>query len=394
MKKTQNFYTSRDLEKHPDAYIPECKKCFTMHINLDEPSSFLGLLEEMDVPYIPSVWKEIVDRYRGNTKTTPTAIFGRYVGRTKLSQYSKFKYEDSQKFIDEEERLRLQKEAVKLAELNKYRDAIDSGEAVDALKDLNLNLSDLDTEDLKSLLIDPDEKFEYDPEADINSLITKEDKVYLVKKWGRNYTVEEMIKLEKLYHEMMESYDIRTASHIDYLLKICRVSLKIDQALEVNDIDGFQKLSKIYDVLMKSAKFTAAQNKDMSENNMDAVGVIVALCEEQNGFIPKYHSERQDVVDITLQDMNNFTKELITSELNLGNMIEVHLQKMMQEQEQEEGELDEEDELLILSNDVLATEEEEASIINRLHTADDENNEELDDLIEDLLYDEDDDYDE
>ena len=154
------------------------------------------------------------------------------------------------------------------------------------------------------------------------------------------------------------------------MLKICRVSLKIDQALEVNDIDGFQKMTRVYDLLMKSAKFTAAQGKDVASDYTDSIGMIVSRIEEEQGFIPRYHSERQDVVDATLADMNKFTRNLIMSELNLGNMIEIYLQKMQMEQNKEEDVLDDDDDDLIILT------EKEAELLK------DEDFEEYNDMLE------------
>lgn len=346
---TQNYYKSKFLDKYPDEYLDECKKCFTMHINIREPASFLPMLEEVDVPYIESEWDNLVERYGNNTKTTSTAIFGRYIAKMKLRQYSKYSYSDTEKFVEDAKLRDIRDRTDKLAQINKYRDALASGEAVDNIESLGLDLSVLDEKELEELMMKPEEMFEFDPGLEAESVLTKEDKEYLVRKWGKTYTIPECIKLEKLFIEMMDSYDIRTASHVDYLLKICRLSLKIDQSLEVNDIDGFQKMSRVYDMLMKSAKFTAAQNKDSASDYTDSVGMIVSRIEKEEGFIPRYHSEREDVVDATLNDMNGFTRNLIMSELNLGNMIEVYLQKMEQEENKEEDEMDDDDEVIILT---------------------------------------------
>lgn len=348
MREDQNFYVSRRTDLYPpDGVVDECKKCFTMHINIHEPSTFLDLLEKIDIPFIEAEWNILVDRYGNNPKTTATAIFGRYLAKMKLKQYCKYHFADTEKFVEEEKIRELKAKAEKLAQINKYRDAQASGATLENLQEIDL--SNLSEEEKAELFKKPEDL--YEPEEiniDFDEL-TKEDKQYLLQKWGRTYTIPECIKLEKLYNEMIESYDIRTASHFDYLLKICRVSLKIDQALEVNDIDGFQKMTKIYDLLMKSAKFTAAQNKEQSEDYTDAVGVLVSLCEEQ-GFIPKYHDdERQDIVDYTLKDMNEYMRKLVMNEMNLGNMIEVYLQKMIQEENKEEDEMTDDDDVVILS---------------------------------------------
>jgi hypothetical protein len=79
---------------------------------------------------------------------------------------------------------------------------------------------------------------------------------------------------------MMDSYDIQTAGHIDTLKLICKTSLKANQLIDIGDVESFQKMSKVYDALMKSGKFTAAQTKGDNDNEVDAVGEIVALCEK------------------------------------------------------------------------------------------------------------------
>lgn len=349
MEKT-NFYSTNNKELYPDGIIPECRKCFTMHLNIHEPSTILPLLEKIDVPYIKVEWDRLVDKYGRDGKSTATAIFGRYIGKMRLKNFSQYRYCDTDRFVEEEEMKRIQDRAQKIAEINRYREAINNGEAVDNY-DVIEELQKTD-KDLLDSFIRPEELFD-SQELNIQyDSLTRDDKKYLIEKWGKTYTIPECVALEKLYLEMMESYDIRTASHFDYLLKICRVSLKIDQALEVNDIEGFQKMTKIYDMLMKSAKFTAAQTKNDEEDSTFSIGELVALAEEKD-FIPKTDiNERRDVVDYTLQDMNKYLERLVKNEMGLGNMIELYLQKMQQEQEESDVVTlneDDEDDIVILS---------------------------------------------
>jgi hypothetical protein len=56
--------------------------------------------------------------------------------------------------------------------------------------------------------------------------LTDEDRVYLRLKWGKAYKPEEWIELERLYTEMMESYDIQTAGDKNTLMLACKSSLK------------------------------------------------------------------------------------------------------------------------------------------------------------------------
>lgn len=84
---------------------------------------------------------------------------------------------------------------------------------------------------------------------------------------------------------------------------------------------------------MKAGKWTAAQNKTDENELIDSVGELVAICETQ-GFIPKYYIDSpNDKVDRVIQDMQIYTRELVTNELGLGNMIENALKAIEEEKE-------------------------------------------------------------
>lgn len=96
----------------------------------------------------------------------------------------------------------------------------------------------------------------------------------------------------------------------------------------------------MYDAQMKAGKWTAAQNKTDDNELIDSIGELVAIC-EKDGFIPKYYIDNpKDKVDRVVQDMQIYTRELVTNELGLGNMIENALRAIEQEKEsiQEAGE--------------------------------------------------------
>jgi hypothetical protein len=166
----------------------------------------------------------------------------------------------------------------------------------------------------------------------------------LAMKWGRLYSPNDWIALEKDYNEMTNSFDIQDADTINTLKLLCKTNLKANQAIDAGDIDGFQKLARVQESLRKTAKFTAAQNKEEKNNYVDSVGELVALCEKEEGFIPRYVTNvSQDVVDTTLDDMNSYIHKLVTQDLGFGQQIEdslrkIQLQKEMNQLDNEEEE--------------------------------------------------------
>ena len=101
----------------------------------------------------------------------------------------------------------------------------------------------------------------------------------------------------------------------------------------MNDFEGYNKLAKVYDSLMKSAKFTAAQNKTESDNEFQAVSELILMAEEE-GFIPRFDvSVPQDIIDATMRDMERYLNTLVREEQGLGNLIEVAISQMKREEE-------------------------------------------------------------
>jgi len=172
---------------------------------------------------------------------------------------------------------------------------------------------------------------------DLGADLTNDDKIYLAMKWGRLYKPAEWVELERMYKEMTESFDIQDADTINTLLLICKTNLKMNQYLDQGDIEGFQKISKVSESLRKTAKFTAAQNKDDKDEYVDSVGELIAMC-ERDGFIPRYATDiPQDKVDATLKDMNDYVRKLVTQDLGFGQQIEDALKKIQIQKEMEES---------------------------------------------------------
>ena len=97
----------------------------------------------------------------------------------------------------------------------------------------------------------------------------------------------------------------------------------------------------MYDALMKSGKFTAAQNKAETGEYVDSISELVELCEKQ-GYIERFYiDEPNDRVDATILDMQRYTKTLIEKETNLSALIEQAIKQNMKEDEEETDDTDE-----------------------------------------------------
>lgn len=325
------FYSSNNLEKYPnDGKFPVCKKCMTMHVDNWNPDTYLWILQEADVPYVPDEWNKLMEKYgRDPQSMTGMTILGRYLSKMKLKQFKDYRWKDTEF---------LQQMANNKLEQTMKRQGYDAQQIATAIEKSSIAIPE---GELKEPVYAPppsapteDYFAQQSGEVEQELDLTDEDRTYLRLKWGKTYKPEEWVKLEQLYEEMMASYDIQGAGHKDTLKLICKTSLKANQLIDIGDIEGFQKMSKVYDSLMKSGKFTAAQNKAESGEFVDSIGELIELCEKE-GYIERYYVEQpHDKVDLTIQDMQRYTRTLIEDETNISTMVEKALRENAKEDEE------------------------------------------------------------
>lgn len=337
-KDESNFYGSNNLEKYPEGKLNLCKECLTMHVDNWNPDTYLWILEECDVPYVAEEWNKLLASYaKDKTSVTGMTIIGRYLSKMKLKQFKDYRWKDSG-FLQE-------------VANNKMENAMkaqgyDAQEIAEAIAKATIPLPEQPIPDDENYLDNHGYKTEVpnyfdqlngikEEDTTFDDSLTDEDKLYLRMKWGKTYRPEEWVQLEKLYTDMVESYDIQSAGHIDTLKMVCKTSLKANQLLDMGDVEGAQKMVKMYDMLMKSGKFTAAQNKAEKGEFVDSFSELFAIC-EKDGFVPRYYTDGpQDKVDRTIQDLQKYTRSLVTEEMNLGNLIEQAVKQIQVDKEKE-----------------------------------------------------------
>lgn len=362
----KEFYGSNNLTKYADGKIHICKKCLTMHVDNWDTDTYLWILQECDVPYIPDVWNKKLAQYgQDKSKVTGVTILGRYLSSMKIKQYKDYRWKDTeylQEVADKKTTEAMKRQGFSAAEIDQVlqqdRFVLPEGELSEpeyAAVPTTQNIGPVE------------DYFDRDNEDEsITDELTDDDRRFLRLKWGKAYKPEEWVRLEQLYQEMTQSYDIQGAGHEDVLKLVCKTSLKANQLLDIGDVDGAQKMIKMYDSLMKSGKFTAAQNKAENGEFLDSISEFVVLCEKE-GFIPRYYVDGpKDKVDETIADLKGYTHSLVVEEMNLGNLIENAVKQMAIEEAKEEDE-DVEDELTM----------------EEIESLKDEDFEEFDDFVED-----------
>lgn len=230
------FYQSNNTTKYPDRYLNQCKKCLTMHVDNWNPDTFLWILQEIDVPYVSDEWNKLLAKYsHDRSGITGLTIIGRYLSKMKLKQWKNFRWSDNE-YLQELHNHQIE-EAMK-------RQGYDGAQIDEVIKKATFSIPDKPLEEpsyaepASEFAASGDEDYfneQYGDDGGIGEELTDDDRLYLRVKWGKGYRPEEWVWLEKLYSEMMESYDIQFAGHVDILKMVCKASLKSNQLLDIGD---------------------------------------------------------------------------------------------------------------------------------------------------------------
>lgn len=415
-KKTMSdvkFFTHKDGTK-----FEICKACITLHIDNFDPETFMWALEYADVPYIEQEWNKIRDReyQKDPNKFNEMSVYGRYLGKMRLKQwrvdgvwrntwadteYWKEVYAQKKEESDGAD----ERESAYEQQVQNVKESYERGEISEAQYQTFVSMSAPEPEfpivaeepieepkrgpgrpkkDTSSLYPVNDHPFEEVETVDFSSLLEEEDKIFLALKWGKFYTAEEWLALEKLYLEMINSFEISDAARDTTLKMICKTVLKMNQAVDAGDIETYQKLSRVYETMMKSAKFTEAQKKEEVVKEIDAIGEMVKFCEKETGFIPELKIEYDyDKIDEVLRDMQNFNESLIKEDPTVWKQIQDYIKKREiadeMRQDEEEGKVLDDDDFADYRQSIEDQMAEDASI-----DIDDLSEEELSELRESL----------
>lgn len=153
----------------------------------------------------------------------------------------------------------------------------------------------------------------------------REDKIQkLHAKWGREYDDEQLEYLENLHKGLLNSQNVVGALNEDQAMKLCMISLLIEEKVRAGDPD-IAKFLKAYDDLTKISNFTPKDVKNADE--FDSSGEVYAYL-EKTGFKPKIYQAVRDEVDQTEKNMQQFVRYLYVNETGIAEEIEQRIQNL------------------------------------------------------------------
>ena len=304
----QFFKTSR-IDKHPSGVLPECKTCATMAVDDTDPSTFLSLLKEIDVPYIPGEWRALVMKKDARS----SSVLGKYVSKMRLNQFKKYRWADS-------ERLVAQETESLLAAMRQETDT--ESEAEERVQEM-LTFGDIEKPEMGAMsqAVPAAALYGLTPETSKYGLTQSEiDRLKL--EWGEDYTEDEFLKFEQLLNDMKEAYIIQDPIAISNAKMICKMTIKMNKFLDIDDVESASKIARQLDLFIKSANLAPVQQKDRQQTTF-AISQLAFLVEREGGFIPEFYIDSpNDKIDQILRDMQEYTEYLVRGESNIAEMVE------------------------------------------------------------------------
>lgn len=306
----QFFKTSR-MDKHPSGVLPECKTCITMRVDDTDPATFLPILREIDVPYIPGEWRALLMKKDSRS----SSILGKYVSKMRLNQFKKYRWADSEKLAKDEAD----------ALLAAFRQETDTETEAEAKVEEVMGMADLVGQKPKMQTMTteamPAQLYGLTPETSKYNL-TQEEINQLKLDWGEDYMEDQYLQMEQMLQDMMEAYVIQDPIAISNARMICKMTMKMNKFLDIDDVESASKISRQLDLFIKSANLAPVQQKDRQHTTF-AISQLAFLVEREGGFIPEFYiGTPNDKIDQVLRDMQEYTEYLVRGETNIAEMVE------------------------------------------------------------------------
>lgn len=305
----KNFFKTRRVDKHPSGFLPECKTCICLKVDDSDVQTFLPILREVDVPYWPSKWRDLVQKKPAGG----ASIIGKYVSMMRMNQYKKYFWADTSNLVDEERAALIA--AFKQEDMTET-DAEKKADEAQAL-------SDIESTQMRTMTTTPTAAAMYGltPETSKYGL-TQAEIDELKVKWGEDYNEDQYLQLEQLFKDMKEAYIIQDPIALSNAKMICKLTVKMNRFVDIDDVESSSKISRQLDTFIKTANLAPVQQKDRQQTTF-AISQLAFLVEREGGFIPEFYIDKpNDKIDQILADMQAYTEHLVRGESGIAEMVE------------------------------------------------------------------------
>ncbi len=136
--------------------------------------------------------------------------------------------------------------------------------------------------------------------------------MFLRKKWGHidGFTLEEYMRMEEYERHTLSHYPFKDEARRDMVRKLAKLSAISDHCIANGDNKEATTVLQSYNTLMKELGISTQTASN--ENTIESLSELVAYL-EKTGFLLNYKiTENRDVVDKTIENMQQYVRRLFT----------------------------------------------------------------------------------
>jgi hypothetical protein len=141
-------------------------------------------------------------------------------------------------------------------------------------------------------------------------------------KWGDVVTESDLVRMERYFNRSLSEWAITKETEKDQLRKIVRLSVMMDNNLATGKPD--KDLLGMYDKLVTQLHKTVGNKQQVGYNSLSQLTAFI----ERNGYKPQfYDGVPRDEIDMMMNDIQSYLRDLVSSEVNFEEMLERAIEK-------------------------------------------------------------------
>lgn len=156
--------------------------------------------------------------------------------------------------------------------------------------------------------------------------LKEEKERQLAEIWGKNYTFDDLKYLEDLFQGIIKYQNVVGAKAINETRQLCKISFLIEEAIQGAETKELSNLISSYDKLSVGLGFSEKGNYD--PDNFESVGEIFSYLEMTGWINPFFNSVPKDIVDRTIQNIQNSNRQLYIGETNISEEITKRIENL------------------------------------------------------------------
>jgi hypothetical protein len=260
-EKAESFFFKVDSPLFPDGRINICRDCIREEIDIENLEQVIGFFRQIDKPFYQDEWETAM---ANKDKKHP---IGAYLGKINSLQQYKGKTFNNSDGVN----------GVGKVDLS----SINAPETIEAVNGKTIQYSD-----------------------------------DLVTKWGIGYSKLEYLQMEKFFQDMKSTHEIHTPTHVDMLTQLAYLSVDRNRLRQERDWNNYNKISKTYEDMMKSAGFRPVDRQGIDDaTGMKTFSQMFEEVEKRGFRKPPPPKFEEDIVDAMIIALANYYHRLVGKEI-------------------------------------------------------------------------------